>query len=142
MSGKVASGMLKARYMAAMTALVLMGSAGMAHAQSAPKPKPAEDFRVRGEFDIRDSRLGPERSERSLQFDAKKGKWGVKLGLGAPVGREADAKDLEAGAYFRVTPSLRVGGALGLASERDNPVRRSGEKDEAPRVRLETTFKF
>lgn len=114
----------------------------MAHAQSAPKVKPSDEFRVRGEFDLRDSRLGPERSERSLQFDAKTGKWGLKLGLGAPVGREADAKDLEAGAYFRVTPSLRVGGALGLASDRDNPVRRNGDKDEAPRVRLETTFKF
>jgi hypothetical protein len=78
----------------------------------------------------------------SVQFDNKTGKWGLKLGLQSPVGREADAKDLEAGAYFKVTPSLRVGGALGLASERDNPVRRNGEKDEAPRVRLETTFKF
>ncbi|MBX3481307.1 MAG: hypothetical protein KF842_12980 [Caulobacter sp.] len=138
--------MTKARYIAAAAALVLMGSAGMAHAQSAPQggaaAKAPADFRVRGDFDLRDGRLGPARSERSLQFDNKTGKWGVKLGLGSPVGREADAKDLEAGAYFRVTPSLRIGGAVGLASERDAPVRRSGDKEEAPRVRLETTFKF
>jgi len=134
--------MSKGRYIAAATALVLIGSAGMAHAQNVTKPKPAEDFRVRGDFNLQDSRLGPGRADRSVQFDAKTGKWGVKLGLGSPVGREADAKDLEAGAYFKVTPSLRVGGAVGLASERDNPVRRNGEKDEAPRVRLETTFKF
>lgn len=133
--------MSKARYIAAATALVLMGSASMAHAQSAPKAK-ADDFRVRGDFNLQDSRLGPGRGDRSVQFDAKTGKWGVKLGLQSPVGREADAKDLEAGAYFKVTPSLRVGGAVGLASERDNPVRRNGDKDEAPRVRLETTFKF
>jgi hypothetical protein len=134
--------MSKARYIAAAAALVLMGSAGMAHAQSAAKSKPAADFRVRGDFNLQDSRLGPGRGDRSVQFDNKTGKWGLKLGLQSPVGREADAKDLEAGAYFKVTPSLRVGGALGLASERDNPVRRNGEKDEAPRVRLETTFKF
>ncbi|MDO9336919.1 MAG: hypothetical protein EON95_01270 [Caulobacteraceae bacterium] len=134
--------MTKGRYIAAATALILLGSAGMAHAQSAPKPKPATDFRVRGEFNLQDSRLGANRADRSMQFDAKTGKWGLKLGLGSPIGREADAKDLEAGAYFKVTPSLRVGGAVGLASERDNPVRRNGEKDEAPRVRLETTFKF
>ena len=132
--------MSKARYIAATVALALIGSAGVAHAQS--KPKPAEDFRVRGDFNLQDSRLGPGRADRSIQFDAKTGKWGLKLGLQSPVGREADAKDLEAGAYFKVTPSLRVGGAVGLASERDNPVRRNGEKDEAPRVRLETTFKF
>ncbi|HYE46297.1 MAG TPA: hypothetical protein VEA44_11060 [Caulobacter sp.] len=133
--------MSKALYMAATAALILIGSAGAAHAQQA-KARPSEEFRVRGDFDLRDSRLGPARSDRSLQFDAKTGKWGVKVGLGAPVGREADAKDLEAGAYFKVTPSLRVGGAVGLASERDNPVRRPNERDEAPRVRLETTFKF
>ena len=56
----------------------------MAHAQSAAKPKPAEDFRVRGDFNLQDSRLGPGRAERSVQFDAKTGKWGVKLGLGLP----------------------------------------------------------
>jgi hypothetical protein len=134
--------MARARYIAAATALILMGSASLAHAQSAPQTKPADQFRVRGDFDIRDGRLGPNRGDRSLQFDAKTGKWGVKLGLGTPVGREAEAKDLEAGAYFRVTPSLRIGGAVGLASERDAPVRRSSDKEEAPRVRLETTFKF
>ncbi|NBU27201.1 MAG: hypothetical protein EBS42_03010 [Caulobacteraceae bacterium] len=133
--------MSRARIFAMVALLSLVGSVGVAHAQTAPKAKPSDAFRVRGEFDIGD-RLGPDRSERSLQFDAKAGKWGVKVGLGAPLGREADAKDLEAGAYFRVTPSLRVGGALGVASERDNPVRRPGQKDEAPRVRLETTFKF
>lgn len=134
--------MTKARIMAAATALILIGSAGAAHAQAQAKPRPAGEFRVRGDFDLRDSSLGPNRSERSLQFDAKTGKWGVKVGLGAPVGREADAKDFEAGAYYKVTPSLRVGGAVGLASERDAPVRRPNERDEAPRVRLETTFKF
>jgi len=134
--------MSKALYMAAATALILVGSAGTAHAQQKPQAKPGEEFRVRGDFDLRDRSLGPNRSDRSLQFDAKTGKWGVKVGLGSPVGREADAKDLEAGAYFKVTPSLRVGGAVGLASERDNPVRRPNERDEAPRVRLETTFKF
>ncbi len=135
--------MFKALSVSTISALILMGSAGLAHAQTAPgaaKPKP--EFRVRGELDLGDSRTGPQRTERTMQFDSKSGKWGVELGLGAPVGREADAKDLEAGAYFRVTPSLRVGGAVGLASERDNPVRRPGEKEEAPRVRLETTFKF
>eukprot|EP01030_Chromulinospumella_sphaerica_P021078 gene21078-21006_t len=89
----------KARYIATAAALVLIGSAGIAHAQS--KPKPAEDFRVRGDFNLQDSRLGPGRAERSVQFDAKTGKWGLKLGLQSPVRREADAKDMEAGAYLK-----------------------------------------
>jgi len=134
--------MSRARVFAVVAALSLFGTVGMAHAQSAPKSRTSDAFRVRGEFDLRSNRLGPERAERSLQFDSRAGKWGLKVGLGAPLGRDADAKDLEAGAYFRVTPSLRVGGALGVASERDNPVRRPGQKDEAPRVRLETSFKF
>jgi hypothetical protein len=141
-SGEGLKRMSRARVFAVVAVLSLFGTVGVAHAQSAPKPLTSDAFRVRGEFDLRNTRLGPERAERSLQFDARAGKWGVKVGLGAPLGREADAKDLEAGAYFRVTPSLRVGGALGVASERDNPVRRPGQKDEAPRVRLETSFKF
>jgi len=49
--------------------------------------------------------------------------------------------DVEAGAFFRVTPQLRVGGAVGVGPQLA-PVRKPGDNDEAPRVRLETAFKF
>jgi hypothetical protein len=36
-----------------------------------------------------------------------------------PVGREMELKDVEAGAYFKLTPSIRVGGAVALGD--NNP---------------------
>ena len=52
-------------------------------------------------------------------------------------------QDVQAGAYFKVTPSIRVGGAVSLGES--NPAlaaRKAQQPEPAPRVRLETAFKF
>lgn len=77
---------------------------------------------------------------RSLQWDAK-GRWGFRLDMNEPVNRERAWKDVQAGAYFKITPSLRVGGTLGLGA-RDAPREPVTPPDAQPRVRLETSFKF
>ena len=65
--------------------------------------------------------------------------------LNQPVGREADWGDVEAGAYYRLSPRLRVGAAANLASPEVDPARApesAADRRAAPRVRLETIFKF
>ncbi|HYG25822.1 MAG TPA: hypothetical protein VD906_02850 [Caulobacteraceae bacterium] len=91
---------------------------------------------MRGDFNAQAAAAQP---KKILQWDTRKGRWGLKLDLGS----KADQwKDVEAGAFFRITPSLRVGGALGLENTKDAPVTKRDEEEAAPKVRLEGAFKF
>jgi hypothetical protein len=132
--------MAQGRILAAAATLVLIGTAGQAHAEGAKRAATAqaaaEAFTVRGDFNAQAAAAQP---NKILQWDTKKGRWGLKFDLGS----KADQwKNVEAGAFFRVTPSLRVGGAVGLESTKDTPVRKRDEEEAAPKVRLETAFKF
>lgn len=137
--------MAKVWNIAAVAALALVGSATLAHAQGVPaKPRvqPAPDaFVVRGDFNLKDSQFGPQTGRRTLVWDAKKGRWGLMLDITPRPGLDAQARDVEAGAFFRVTPQLRVGGAVGVGPAAV-PVRKTDGREETPRVRLETAFKF
>jgi hypothetical protein len=81
--------------------------------------------------------------KKSYEWDAAKSRWGVKLDLTQPGARQMDWQDVQAGAYFKVTPSLRIGGAVALGDPNANlPARPVVPEPAAPRVRLETAFKF
>lgn len=80
------------------------------------------------------------------QFNLK-GKWGVKFDVNQPETTPSGFNDIDAGAYYKLTPSVRVGGSLGFG-EKSDPLKpepaqavAQGAKKQ-PRVRLETTFKF
>ena len=120
-------------------------AAGTAHAADAPRGKatvtvttelaPATDAFAKDQ-----NQWGAQSTRRSLQWDDK-ARWGVKLDLNQPARRDMQLKDIQAGAYYRLSPSLRVGGAVALGdSSQIN--RYSAPQDRAPRVRLETAFKF
>lgn len=71
------------------------------------------------------------------------GRWGLNFNLKEPVGRDADWGDVEAGAYYRLSPRLRVGAAANLAAPETDPARATeSDRRAQPRVRLETIFKF
>ena len=76
-----------------------------------------------------------------LQLNAN-GRWSLNLNTQSPVGRDADWSEVEAGAYYRLSPRLRVGAAAGLAATRPDPARPAETDRSQPRVRLETIFKF
>jgi hypothetical protein len=79
---------------------------------------------------------------KSLQWDAS-GHWTLNLDMDQPVGRDMDWKDVSAGAYFHITPSMRIGGSVGLGDKFADPQRIFPEDtSNAPRVHLETKFKF
>lgn len=136
-------------FTAGAAALILTGSATIASAQvSGAQVKtraPTPDFSVKSDFTANPKgvQFGPQDPKKTLQWDAKKGRWGLKLDMDQPVGREMELKDVEAGAYFKLTPSIRVGGAVALGDNNPALAARKAEPVEpAPRVRLETAFKF
>jgi hypothetical protein len=85
----------------------------------------------------------PQTTKKSFEWDAAKSRWGIKLDVTQPGTRSMDWKDVQAGAYFKLTPQLQVGGAVSLADPNMNtPLHEAIPQPSAPRVRLETAFKF
>ena len=84
----------------------------------------------------------PSAPRRGLRWNSN-GRWGLDFNLNQPVGREAQWGDVEAGAYYSLSPSLRVGAAAGLATREQDPARApETDRRSQPRVRLETLFRF
>ncbi|MBU2117570.1 MAG: hypothetical protein KJ954_08220, partial [Alphaproteobacteria bacterium] len=81
-------------------------------------------------------------SRRALRVD-RAGRWSVDFSLDPSLRDPARVGDVGAGAYYRVNPRLRVGASAGLVEEPDSPARPvQNSRDVAPRVRLESTFRF
>jgi len=79
---------------------------------------------------------------RTLEWDARKGRWGLKLGVEQHTDRDVELKDVQPGVYYRLTPRLHIGGAVSLAPDQVDNQRLTDPQMSAPRVRLESTFKF
>lgn len=126
-------------------AAALIAGGAVAHAETVkPRVTPAPDaFTVRGEFNPQASQFGPLAGRNTVQWDTQKGRWGLRFDIEQSQNRDQTWKDVQASAFFRVTPSLRVGGAVGLGSDPENLAGRAqNQQPAAPRVRLETAFKF
>ena len=86
------------------------------------------------------ARAAPQR--RGLRLNDS-GRWGIDFNLSQPQGRDAQWGDVEAGAYYRVTPRLQVGASAGLAAAPVNPGRPAQDSSRSQsRVRLESIFRF
>jgi len=128
------------RFAVLAVATALLGATGGA-ANAADAKGKAIDFTVRAET----STIAPlsQSLAQSMKWDAAKGRWGVTLDLQQPSTRETNLNDIQAGAYYRITPSLRVGGAVAFGDQQLNAGPRPASPDGgAPRVQLETKFKF
>jgi hypothetical protein len=82
---------------------------------------------------------------RTLEWDSKKGRWGLRLGVDSRMDREPDMRDLEPGLFYKVTPRLHIGGGVTIAPDQGIPLesqRLPTPQAPNPRVRLQTTFKF
>ena len=92
--------------------------------------------------DAQTARTAAPTGQSRMRF-TERGRWGLDLNMSQPVGRDTNLGDVEAGAYYRVNPRLRVGAAAGLATPERDPAR-SPETDQraAPRFRLESIFRF
>jgi hypothetical protein len=117
------------------TALCCAAAGGALAADGKAKPM---------DFSIRSEPAGPATGGQTLKWDARRGRWGLTLNLDQPDSRPSTLNDVQAGAYFRITPSLRIGGSVALGEEQlqANPANKLTPAEGQPRVRLETKFKF
>lgn len=77
-----------------------------------------------------------------MKWDARKGRFGFTLDMQQPGERPLVPNDIAAGAYFRITPTLRVGGSFALGDQDLTPRANQARPATTPKVRLETAFKF
>jgi hypothetical protein len=126
---------MSGRGFALVAASALLSAGSAAHAAD---KSPPVDFTVRSETSqVANSAV------KSLKWDARKGRWGLTLNLDQSDTRPATSNDVQAGAYYRITPSLRVGGAVAFGDEQVTPgPKKIGSEEGRPRVRLESSFKF
>jgi hypothetical protein len=133
----------KMRIVAIIAATVgALAIAGTAHDASAQARGRAPAVSLTEAAQASNSTPAPQR--RGLRWNDS-GRWGLNFNLNQPVGRETDWGDVEAGAYYRLSPRLRVGAAANLATPEVDPARApesAADRRGAPRVRLETIFKF
>jgi len=120
----------------AMIAATALMSAAAGGAHAADKSKPV-DFTVRSEPTAAAPNVG-----KTLKMDASKGRFGFTLNVQQPEERPSVMNDVQAGAYFRITPSLRVGGSVALGQQELTPRVNQARPADTPKVRLETAFKF
>ena len=79
---------------------------------------------------------------KSLQLDAS-GRWTLRLDMDPHVGEQTGGlRDIQAGAFFHITPSMRIGGSVGLGDRQADVQRILPQDTNGPRVHLQTKFKF
>lgn len=128
---------------AAISIGILAGmTATAACAAPAGRSAPTATFTTRDAFAPDLNQWGPQQNHKQLQWDNRKGRWGLKLDLDQSTIRDMGWNDVQAGAYYKVTPSLRVGGAFSMTTPQQNFTPNAAAQDKAPGVKLESTFKF
>ena len=72
-----------------------------------------------------------------------KSQWGVKLDVNQAVNGTSGWNDVDAGAYYKITPALKVGGTVGFGQKTKllRPASKPAPKEQA-RVRVETSYRF
>ncbi len=118
----------------------LAASAGVAHAD--PKTVAADQKAATKPMDFT-VHMDSATQAPAVKWDAEHKKWGFTLNLQQPDTRQSNLNDIQAGAYYRITPSLRVGGAFALGDQQPLLGPKPGAPEAGqPRVQFETKFKF
>ena len=112
-------------------------SAAAGGAWAADKVIKPVDFTVKSEPITAAPRAG-----NVVQWDARKGRFGFTVDMQQPGERPVVPNDVSAGAYFRITPTLRVGGAVALGDQDLTPRANRALPATQPKVRVETKLKF
>lgn len=120
----------------AVAALAMASAASLAHAN------PADLFAGHEDFTTQPNQIGPPAPHRTIQFNNKTGRWGVSLEVAQPSNHDPSWGDARLGVNYGVAPGLRTGVGVSLGPEQTPDGRKLTNDGAAPRVRLETTFKF
>jgi hypothetical protein len=84
----------------------------------------------------------PLSQHRTFEWDAGKSPWGLKFDVEQQPGATSEYKNVQAGAFFKVTPSFRVGAGVSLSDQPNTTANPLAQQPAPPKVHLETTFKF
>ena len=128
--------MASAKLTAVLAALALSGAlASAAHAD----PLNNEANKIMADR----NQWAPLAQHKTFEWDAAKGRWGLKFDLEQqPAAAGGESKNVQAGAFFKVTPSVRVGAGVSLGDQQTNAANPLVQQPAPPRVHFETTFKF
>lgn len=119
--------------------LVLTAVAGEASAQSASRSR-APSVSLSEASAAQHSQQPAQR--RGLRWNDN-GRWGLNFNMNQPTGRETQWGDVEAGAFYSVTPRLSVGAAAGLGRADQDPANAAEtDRRSQPKIRLESIFRF
>lgn len=125
--------------------LAIAGASSFAHAAGQSKANTGFTplAQTKGSLIDQSGATFPKTQSKVYSFDLK-GKWGVKFDVNQPETAPSGLNDVDAGAFYKLTPSLRVGGTVGFGEKSDplKPEPKTVKDKQQPRVRLETTFKF
>nr|UXE45277.1 hypothetical protein Hi04_10k_c4586_00035 [uncultured bacterium] len=121
-----------------MAASALAAACLAAVAQAAP----SDSFAGSNDFAPQPYKIGPQPPHRNLQWDTRTNRWGLDLEMAQPSGRDVQWGDTRIGVHYRLAPGLKTGVGVTLGPEQQPDGRQFYAPEPAPRVRLETTFKF
>ena len=127
--------------------LALAGSTTLAYAAPAQKA-PVDILSLTPVASSADTAFGGDafaKTQSKVYSVNLKGKWGMKFDVNQPATSPSGLNDIDAGAFYKLTPSLRVGGTVGFGEKSDPLKPEPGnqlQNKKQPRIHLETTFKF
>ena len=127
---------MNARRISLVIATATLLSVASGNASAADKGK-VVDFTVKSE-----PLTSAPNGGKALKWDASKGRFGFTLNIQQPQERPAVANDVQAGAYFRITPTLRVGGSVALGEQELKLLPNAARPAASPKLTLQTAFKF
>lgn len=131
---------MSVRRLSFVIAAAALMSAATGSAWAADKGAKPVDFTVRSEPAAPLS-ITPN-AGRVMKWDASAGRFGLTLDMQQPSERPVAPNDIAAGAYYRITPSLRVGGAVALGDQSLTARTNAATPPATPKVRVETKFRF
>ena len=128
--------MASAKLTAVLAALALSGGlASVAHAESVNND-PSKILAERNQW-------APLVQHKTIEWDAAKSRFGLKFDVEQQPGAAgSETKNVQAGAYFKITPSLRVGAGVSLGDQQTSTVNPLAQQPTPPRVHFETAWKF
>ena len=114
-----------------------------AHAEQGHVGPAGDSYVATGDFAFQSSSAIPVDRRRTLEWDARKGRWGLKLDVEQHSDGSHRWDDVQPGVFFKLTPRLHIGGGVSFApAQFEQATPAIAPEAPAPRVRLETTFKF
>lgn len=123
---------------------VLLGAAALVGGvATAAQAADAPSVQIRPvDFTVRPDNAAPANQPKTYRFESHRGRFGVTLDMQQPETRPGAWNDVQAGAFYRITPSIRVGGAVALGAQQLQQLPVKPVPEGQPRVRFETQFKF